>query len=178
MMFFAVVLGLLGVIVGGIYLHAKIQGEAKIVVHVENRSAFKLEQISENKLVVSTEFEIANESEKPDATIIDAFARHLLPQEQFDRASVSTRLERSDYRRADNYMEAFPIFGQSKESLVLTLTLESVEPIEAVIQEIFDIKIEVYANYVSKEEFKIARWYFWTTKQELQTAMERGVANE
>lgn len=175
MMFLAGLVGIIAIIAGAIYLHALIQGEAKIVAHVECRSAFKLEEVAAQRAVFTTEFEIANESEKPDATIIDAFSRHLLPQEQFDQATVTTRLERAGYRRQDNYLEAFPIFGQSKETLILTLTIEAEKSIQEIIKEIFDIKIEVYANYVSKEEFKIARWYFWTTKQELQEAIERGV---
>ena len=175
MMFLGILLVLIALIIIGVYSHAVIQGEAKIVAHVEVRSNFKLEELSLNRAVFSTEFEIANESEKPDSTIIDAFSRHLLPHEQFDRAIVSTRLERQEYRRQDNYLEAFALYGASKERLILTLIIESAEPIQKIIDEIFDIKIEVYANYVSKEEFKIARWYFWTSKQELQVALERGV---
>lgn len=151
-------------------------GDSKIEVFLKDRTPLKLEKIEDGHAEFATEFFVANVGKRPDAMIMDAFARHGVPQEQYDKAKLCVNLEREGFRRNDGYFEAFPFEGLKKEKLICTLHIFSEQPILQSLHELPDVRLDVYVNYVGKEENKIKRWYFVLTKEELNKALnEAGV---
>lgn len=151
-------------------------GEAKVELDLDNRSKFRLISFGEHEAVFESNFLIANAGKRPDAMVLDAFSRHLLPEEQYDKAFVRTSLERDGFRRSDGYFEAFPFEGMKSERLIYTLVLRSKQPVTEIIEELPNLKLEVYVNYVGKEDYKIKRWYFVVPREELKQAIkEAGV---
>lgn len=151
-------------------------GEAKVELDLDNRSKFKLISFGEQEVVFESTFFIANAGKRPDAMVLDAFSRHQLPEEQYDKAFVRTALERDGYRRGDGYFEAFPFEGMKSERLIYTLAIRAKQPVTEIIEEIPNLKLEVYVSYVGKEDYKIKRWYFVVPREELKQAIkEAGV---
>lgn len=163
-------------IVAAVQVHSIWLGEAKVDLDLANRKKFRVISFGENDVIFESEFTIANTGKRPDAMVLDAFSRHQLPEEQYDKAIVRTNLEREGYRRSDGYLEAFPFEGMKSEELIYTLSIRSKKPIIEVINEIPNLKLEVYVSYVGKEDYKIKRWYFMVSREELKQAIkEAGV---
>ena len=146
-------------------------GDSKIEVFLNERNSLKLEKITDTEAIFSTEFDVANVGKRPDAMIMDAFARHGVPQEQYSKANICVNLERDGFRRDDGYLEAFPFEGLKREKLIYTIHIFSHQPILQTLQEMPDMKLSVYVNYVGKEENKIKRWYFVVPREELHKAL-------
>lgn len=171
---FVVVVGLL--IVVAVQVQSMWLGAAKVELYLDGRSKFRLISFSENEAVFESDFLIANAGKRPDAMVLDAFSRHLLPEEQYDKAFIRTSLERDGFRRSDGYFEAFPFEGMKSERLIYTLAIRGRQPITEIIGEMPNLKLEVYVNYVGKEDYKIKRWYFIVPREELKQAIkEAGV---
>lgn len=170
------VLTIVVVIVIAIQAHSIWLGEAKVELDLDNRSNFKLISFGETEAVFESTFFIANVGKRPDAMVLDAFSRHQLPEEQYDKAFVRTSIERDGFRRGDDYFEAFPFEGMKSERLIYTVAIRARQPITEIIEEIPNLKLEVYVSYVGKEDYKIKRWYFVVAREELKQAIkEAGV---
>lgn len=147
-------------------------GKAQVEIDLDSRSKFKLISFAENEAVFESEFFIANTGKRPDAMVLDAFSRHQLPEEQYDKAFLRTSLEREGYRRSDGYFEAFPFEGMKSERLIYTLAVRTKQPLVNIMEEIPDLKLEVYVSYVGKDAYRIKRWYFIASREELKQAIK------
>lgn len=155
---FSAVIGFFVVIALVLFVYIKLQGEADVRILTSERSALVCDYIDKEKAVFSMTIPFYNGGKQEDI-ILDAFARVLLPQEQFDLAKVTARLEHVDRRRSDDYLEAFIVKIKQKGDFVLTLTVEAKEgiTIQEVLKDIVDITIDVYWTAVGRRAPRILK---------------------
>lgn len=140
-----------------LFVYIKLQGEGDVRVLTSEHGELKCEYIDDKKAVFSMVIPFYNAGKQEDI-ILDAFARVLLPQEQFDMARVTALLERPERRRSDNYLEAFIVKIKQKGDFILTLTVEAKDvSIEEVLKNIVDITIDIYWTAVSRRAPRILK---------------------
>lgn len=134
-----------------LFVYITLQGEGDVRILTGERSALTCEYVDKQKAVFSMIVPFYNGGKQEDI-ILDAFARVLLPQEQFDMATVTPLLERPERRRSDNYLEAFIVKIKERGEFILTLTVEAKDGamLEDVLQNIVDMTIDVYWTAVGR----------------------------
>ena len=109
-----VIAGILVLCVIAIKLFFIREGNAKVEVRVDQRTPFKMEELTKDSVTFSTKIEFANAGTQC-ATIMDCFVRVQLPYEQFDGVKVEGKAEWEQAPREDDYFESVLI--QKKKSI-------------------------------------------------------------
>ena len=86
-------------------LYAYRQGDEHIVFSTKRRTAFALEDIGFDRVVLYSDIPYENKG-KQNGTLMDVYPRHLLPQEQFDNVGIVSRTTSLEKERHDGYWEA------------------------------------------------------------------------
>ncbi len=168
----ALVLGA-GIIV---WLYILKQGDEQLVIQTEKRTPLVMTKKTDNIVEMATTVRYFNFG-KQDATIIDAFTRHMLPKEQFDRLRVYSRLEHSSSPRDDGYFEAMLVHKNTGGNLVVTLVFERKEDSFAdAFAEIVDFPVEIYCHAVGRNDMYIKKVMFDLPASEVQAAFRSGGA--
>ena len=151
-------LGILGIIVIVVYAHLK--GTGNSVIMTKDRTELKLEEVTATEAKFSTEFSMVNIGSE-DCTILDVFARPYLPQEQYDKATVSCHVETTDRRRSDNYFEAMLLPQGTERRLILTLTFvaNGTRSIKEALNDMVDMDVAVYHDGASRKLLYTKRAY-------------------
>jgi len=137
-----------------IWLYIVRQGDAEFGFLVDQRTDFRLEEISRDRAVLSCVVPFVNKGTQ-DGTIMDCFPRHLLPQEQFDAVEASSRLEVESRRRADGYFEAMIIPKTDGSAVIVTVAFTAKRgDIRQALAGMVDMPIEIYYQIVAR-----GRWY-------------------
>lgn len=162
-----VAIAILGIIVIVVYAHIKGTGDS--VVMTKDRTALKLEKLTDKEAVFSTECSMVNIGSQ-DCTILDVFARPYLPQEQYNEATVFANVETTDRRRSDNYFEAMLLPIGSERRLILTLRFEANkgQTITKALKKMVDMDVAIYHDGTSRKSLYTKRAYTTFFSKEFQ----------
>lgn len=160
-------------------LYIKAQGEQDVRFLPEQKSKLTCELIDDEKAVFSLLLPYQNFG-KQEGIMTDAFARVLLPKEQFDMAKVSSHFENSLARRDDDYVEAFIIRIGVKGNFVLTLeiTPSKNRSMQEVLENIVDMTIDIYYEVVGRTYPMLRKDSLTLLLEEFQQAATEGAAKK
>lgn len=152
------------------------QGDEQLVIQTDKRTPLVMTKNTDDVVEMTTTVRYFNFG-KQDATIIDAFTRHMLPKEQFDLLRVHSRLEYGQSPRDDGYFEAMLVYKKTGGSLNVTLTFErKAESFEKAFAEIVDFPVEIYCHAVGRNDMYIKKVLFDLPASEIQAAFRSGGA--
>ena len=148
----AVLILLIGLGILGVWIYIVRQGDSEIEILTAQRTALQLVSVENGKAVFAVQVPLCNLSAQ-DGIILDAFPRHLLPQEQYDAARVESRLELLTAPREDGYFEAVIIEGNKGNTFVLTVALTAKNGLVAeAVAGMADMPVELYYQVVGRGE--------------------------
>lgn len=172
-----VILYIIGVIIGlcilgffAMIIFAQLRGNADVQVLVKEVSGFKLIDINDKKAVFTLEVPIKNFGSQESA-VVDAFARPLLPEEQFKDAVAYAHLENMEARRNDNYFEAVLVPSGVKKDLIITLELvaRNSKNIKEVLSDMVDMDIAVYIDGSARKGLYVHKGYITIMGEEIKS---------
>ena len=150
------------------------QGDEQLVIQTDKRTPLVMTKKTEHTVEMTTTVHYFNFG-KQDATVIDAFTRHMLPKEQFDLLRVYSRLEHSKSPRDDGYFEAMLVYRNTGGTLNVTLTFErKEESFEKAFAELVDFPVEIYCHAVGRNDMYIKKVLFDLPASEVQAAFRSG----
>jgi hypothetical protein len=148
----AVLILLVGLGILGVWIYIVRQGDTEIEILTAQRTELQLVSAEDGRAVFVVQIPLCNLSAQ-DGIILDAFPRHLLPQEQYDAARVESRLELLTAPREDGYFEAVIIEGNKGNSFVLTVSLTAKNGLVAeAVAGMADMPVELYYQIVGRGE--------------------------
>ena len=166
----AVLILLVGLGILGIWIYIVRQGDAEIEILTAQRTELQLVSVEDGKGVFSAQIPLFNLASQ-DGIILDAFPRHLLPQEQYDAARVESRLELLTAPREDGYFEAVIIEGNKGNTLVLTVALTAKNGLLAeAVASMADMPVELYYQVVGRGECALHKERLVLPAAEFKTA--------
>jgi hypothetical protein len=152
------------------------QGDAEMEFLIDQRTDFRLEEMSGDRAVFSCVVPFVNKGTQ-DGTIMDCFPRHLLPQEQYDAVEVSSRLELETRRRSDGYFEALIVPKTDGNAVIVTVALTARQgDIRKALEDMVDMPVEIYSQIVGRGNFYVAKQRLVMTADEIAAAVKAGVA--
>lgn len=166
----AVLILLVGLGILGVWIYIVRQGDAEIEILTAQRTELQLVSVEDGKGVFSAQIPLFNLASQ-DGIILDAFPRHLLPQEQYDAARVESRLELLTAPREDGYFEAVIIEGNKGNTLVLTVALTAKNGLLAeAVASMADMPVELYYQVVGRGECALHKERLVLPAAEFKTA--------
>lgn len=166
----AVLILLVGLGILGVWIYIVRQGDAEIEILTAQRTELQLVSVEDGKGVFSAQIPLFNLASQ-DGIILDAFPRHLLPQEQYDAARVETRLELLTAPREDGYFEAVIIEGNKGNTLVLTVALTAKNgSLAEAVASMADMPVELYYQVVGRGECALHKERLVLPAAEFKTA--------
>ena len=161
-----------------VFIYILLQGNEKISFLTADRSALSCEYLDEQKAIFSLTIPFCNAGTQ-EGIMTDAFARVLLPREQFSLASINSRLEKADERRDDGYLEAFIGRIGQKGDFILTLEITSLNrnSMDDILNGIVDMTIDIYYVVTGRTSPKIRKDSLTLLLEEFQQAA-KGVNKE
>lgn len=111
---------ILGVIIVGVYI--SMQGDAVMRLLAKQRTKAVLEKVYADRIDFSLEVPFDNVG-KQEGTILDAYMRIYLPQEQYGDVLLRGKVNREGYLRDDDYFEAMLVPAGTGENLSCALRL-------------------------------------------------------
>ena len=173
LLFFVVAAVVLAV---AVWLFIARQGDAEFEFLVDQRTDFKLEEMSGNRAVFSCIVPFVNKGTQ-DGTIMDCFTRHLLPQEQFDAVEVSSRLELETRRRSDGYFEALIVPRTDGNAVIVTVDFTAKQgDIRQALAGMVDMPVEIYFQVVARGNWYIDKQRVVMMAGEVAAALKPAVA--
>ncbi len=148
------------------------QGDAEFEFLVDQRTDFKLEEMSGDRAVFSCVLPFVNKGTQ-DGTIMDCFPRHLLPQEQFDAVEVSSRLELETRRRSDGYFEALIVPKTDGNAVIVTVIFAARNGnIRQALADVVDMPVEIYFQVVARGKWYVAKQRLVMLAEEVAAALK------
>lgn len=164
------------VVAAALWLYIARQGDAEFEFLVDQRTEFKLDDISRDKAVFSCVVPFVNKGSQ-DGTIMDCFPRHLLPQEQLDTVEVASRLELETRRRGDNYFEALIVPKTDGNAVIVTVTFTAKKgDIRAALADMVDMPIDIYHQIVARSDWYVTKQRMVMLADEVAAALKAGSA--
>jgi hypothetical protein len=152
------------------------QGDEAVAILPKEREKLSCDLIDERRAVFSLKVPFANAG-RQDGIVLDAFARPLLPREQFDLGLLSARLEREAARRGDGYLEAFIARAGMRGNFILTMEFVPQEGVS--VSELFagmvDITIDLYCSLVGRGAPKIRKTALRLPLEEIRDGAAKGM---
>ena len=164
----SMVFSILGILVGlcilgalVIIVYAALKPSDDTSIAVEERRPLKLESISAEEAVFSTQMPLRNEGAE-DAAILDILARPYLPEEQFPDAVCYGHVETTDRRRNDNYFEALILKKHTERTLVVTLRFiaRNGKNIKDVLEHMVDMDTCIYCSGLARKDMYVKKFFF------------------
>ena len=166
----AVLILLVGLGILGVWIYIVRQGDAEIEILTAQRTELQLVSVEDGKGVFSAQIPLFNLASQ-DGIILDAFPRHLLPQEQYDAARLESRLELLTAPREDGYFEAVIIEGNKGNTLVLTVALTAKNgSLAEAVASMADMPVELYYQVVGRGECALHKERLVLPAAEFKTA--------
>ncbi len=173
MLFFAVAAAALAV---AVWLFIARQGDAEFEFLVDQRTDFKLEELSGNRAVFSCVVPFVNKGTQ-DGTIMDCFTRHLLPQEQFDAVEAFSRLELESRRRSDGYFEALIVPKTDGNAVIVTVAFAAKQgDIRQALTGMVDMPVEIYFQVVARGKWYVDKQRIVMMADEVAAALKPALA--
>ena len=166
-----IVLALAAGLAAVIAIYIAVQGNEKVVLLGKERTLLACREAAGTHAVFSLKVPLVNNG-RQDGIVLDAFARLLLPLEQFDLARVLARLERENVPRADDYMEAFVVHPGERHELILTIAMDAVAgDIKYVLENMVDVTVDVYYQVVGRTAPHIEKCIIDLSLEEFQQCL-------
>lgn len=173
LLFFAVAAAALAV---AVWLFIARQGDAEFEFLVDQRTDFKLEELSGNRAVFSCVVPFVNKGTQ-DGTIMDCFTRHLLPQEQFDAVEAFSRLELESRRRSDGYFEALIVPKTDGNAVIVTVAFAAKQgDIRQALTGMVDMPVEIYFQVVARGKWYVDKQRIVMMADEVAAALKPALA--
>lgn len=148
------------------------QGDAAFEFLVDQRTDFKLEEVSGDRAVFSCVVPFVNKGTQ-DGTIMDCFTRHLLPQEQFDAVEAASRLELETRRRSDGYFEALIVPKTDGNAVIVTVTFAARRgDIREALADMVDMPVEIYFQVVARGTWYVGKQRLIMMADEVAAALK------
>jgi hypothetical protein len=127
------------------------QGNEKVTIYIKERGKLFLAELTEERAVWVLTVPFVNEG-RQDGIILDAFARPLLPREQFDRGRLFCRLERPEARRDDDYFEAVIFHPGERSDFILTVEIIPLAGcrLSEALDDMPDVTVDIYYTVVGR----------------------------
>ena len=150
-----------------VWLYIAHQGDAVFEFIVAQCSPLTVEKRTQDELTVSFKVPYVNKGTQ-DGTIMDAFSRHFLPQEQFDGVSVSTLLMGELTPRDDGYFEALIVPKGKGGAVVVKVTLKAKNGnIAETLKDMVDMPVDIYYQVVARSAWYIHKARIVLTAEQL-----------
>ena len=150
---------ILGVIIVGVYI--SMQGDAVMRLLVKQRIDFSLEVPFDNV-------------GKQEGTILDAYMRIYLPQEQYSDVLLRGKVNREGYLREDDYFEAMLVPAGTGEKFVLRFEAyaKNGKSLEEAMENIPDVDVALFADCRGRRELYTVKEYFTLTADEMRALVK------
>jgi len=176
MEFLSVLLLFLVIVAVVLWLYVARQGDAELEFLVDQRTDFKLEELTGDTAVLSCNIPFVNKGSQ-DGTIMDCYPRHLLPQEQFDAVEVVSRLELETRLRKDGYFEALIVPKTTGNAVILTLTFRATGgDIKQAMADMVDMAVDIVYQVVARSKWYITKQRMIVPADELARTLSAGRA--
>lgn len=152
--------------------YAMWQGDEHIVFSVHRKSPFQLEAISFDQMTLVARVPYKNVG-KQNGTIMDAFVRTYLPQEQFDSISVHAYLTDEENPRTDGYWKAKIIEKGMGGHVILRLVLSAKNGnLRNDIEGFPHMNLDIVAQLVGRTDWYMTKSRLVLTPEDVQRALE------
>ncbi len=164
----SIILGILIVLFLLNELIIRVIGDAVVNVKEKERTALKVDEITQNSISLSTVINVSNDG-KQCATIMDCYVRQLLPYEQFDGVKVDAKAELKGAPREDDYFEAVLIQKQESIDVVIRvkLTARKNNDIKQTLTHMVDLPLDIVYQHVARYPWKISKKTIVLTAEEI-----------
>jgi hypothetical protein len=160
-----------GVLVLGVWLYILRQGDAEFEFIVEQRTDFRLDELTKNSAIFSCKIPFVNKGSQ-DGTIMDCYPRHLMPKEYFNKVDINSRLTVESNPREDGYWEAIIVFKTTGDAIVLTVKFTAKEGnIVDAMQGFPDMPVDLVYQVVARSDWYITKTRVMVPAAELQQAL-------
>lgn len=166
-----VALVILGVLVVGLYI--SMQGDAVMRLLTKKRSAVALEKKEAERVDFSLEIPFDNVG-KQEGTVLDAYMRIYLPQEQYGDVLLRGKVNREGYLREDDYFEAMLVPAGTGEKFVLRFEAyaKNGKSLEEAMENIPDVDVALFADCRGRRELYTVKEYFTLTADEMRALVK------
>ena len=156
---------ILGVIIVGVYI--SIQGDAVMRLLVKQRTK------AADRIDFSLEVPFDNVG-KQEGTILDAYMRIYLPQEQYSDVLLRGKVNREGYLREDDYFEAMLVPAGTGEKFVLRFEAyaKNGKSLEEAMENIPDVDVALFADCRGRRELYTVKEYFTLTADEMRALVK------
>ena len=161
----------LGVLVVGVYI--SMQGDAVMRLLTKKRSAVALEKKEAERVDFSLEIPFDNVG-KQEGTVLDAYMRIYLPQEQYSDVLLRGKVNREGYLREDDYFEAMLVPAGTGEKFVLRFEAyaKNGKSLEEAMENIPDVDVALFADCRGRRELYTVKEYFTLTADEMRALVK------
>ena len=162
---------ILGVIVVGGYI--SIQGDAVMRLLTKERTQAALDKKAAERVDFSLEVPFDNIG-KQEGTILDAYMRIYLPQEQYSDVLLRGKVNREGYLREDDYFEAMLVPAGTGEKFVLRFEAyaKNGKSLEEAMENIPDVDVAVFADCRGRRELYTVKEFFTLTADEMRALVK------
>lgn len=161
-----VALVILGIVVVGLYI--KLQGDAAMRLLTKKRSEAALDKAEGERLDFSLTLPFDNIG-KQEGTILDAYMRIYLPQEQYDDVLLRGKVNLEGVLRDDDYFEALLVPAGTGKNFVLRFEAyaRNGKSIAEAVGNMPDVDVALFADCRGRRELYTIKEYFTLTAKEL-----------
>lgn len=167
-----VALVILGVLV--VYFYIKMQGDAQMQLEVGKRTPAV--RVSENGKRLDFEVELPYRNiGKQEGTIIDAYMRIYLPQEQYDDVLLRGKVNLKGVKREDDYFEAVLVPSGTGKTLLLRFEAyaKNGKTIAEAMKDIPDVDVALYADCRGRGPLFTIKEFLTLTAEEMRALVKK-----
>lgn len=166
-----IALVILGVVVIGGYI--SVQGDAVMRLLTKERSKAKLDNKTEERVDFSLEIPFDNIG-KQEGTILDAYMRIYLPQEQYNDVLLRGKVNLKNHLREDDYFEALLVPAGTGDKFVLRFEAyaKNGKNIAEAMANIPDVDVALFADCRGRRELYTAKEFFTLTADEMRALVK------
>lgn len=166
-----IALVILGVIVVGGYI--SIQGDAVMRLLTKERTKAALDKKETKRVDFSLEVPFDNIG-KQEGTILDAYMRIYLPQEQYNDVLLRGKVNLKDRLREDDYFEALLVPAGTGDKFVLRFEAyaKNGKTIEEAMAQIPDVDVALFADCRGRRELYTDKEFFTLTAEEMRALVK------
>lgn len=162
-----IALVILGVVVVGGYI--SVQGDAVMRLLTKERTKAVLDKKENERVDFSLEVPFDNIG-KQEGTILDAYMRIYLPQEQYNDVLLRGKVNLKNHLREDDYFEALLVPAGTGDKFVLRFEAyaKNGKTIAEAMANIPDVDVALFADCRGRRELYTAKEFFTLTAEEMR----------
>lgn len=162
---------ILGVIVIGGYI--SIQGDAVMRLLTKERTQAALDKKAAERVDFSLEVPFDNIG-KQEGTILDAYMRIYLPQEQYSDVLLRGKVNLKNHLREDDYFEALLVPAGTGDKFMLRFEAyaKNGKSIKEAMANIPDVDVALFADCRGRRELYTAKVFFTLTADEMRALVK------